>query len=110
EYMNFKFSDMNTKKKPLFIAFSSQKGGVGKSTFTTLVASALKGDYITAQRCQNELLEVTDLLFAEGNPVGVKSALSTIGIIKNVLRLPLVKSTVELDAKIAAHIKKYNLQ
>ncbi|MEG2759572.1 MAG: dihydrodipicolinate synthase family protein, partial [Rikenellaceae bacterium] len=78
--------------------------------FTTLVASALKGDYITAQRCQNELLEVTDLLFAEGNPVGVKSALSTIGIIKNVLRLPLVKSTVELDAKIAAHIKKYNLQ
>src|SRR5690606_36735504 len=32
---------MNTKKKPLFIAFSSQKGGVGKSTFTTLVASTL---------------------------------------------------------------------
>ena len=32
---------MNTKKKPLFIAFSSQKGGVGKSTFTTLLASVL---------------------------------------------------------------------
>lgn len=32
---------METKKKPLFIAFSSQKGGVGKSTFTTLVASTL---------------------------------------------------------------------
>lgn len=32
---------MNTKKKPLFIAFSSQKGGVGKSTFTTLVASTM---------------------------------------------------------------------
>ncbi|MFB9080198.1 ParA family protein [Flavobacterium procerum] len=28
-------------KKPLFIAFSSQKGGVGKSTFTTLVASVM---------------------------------------------------------------------
>ena len=32
---------METKKKPLFIAFSSQKGGVGKSTFTALVASTL---------------------------------------------------------------------
>jgi cellulose biosynthesis protein BcsQ len=32
---------MNTKKIPLFIAFSSQKGGVGKSTFTTLVASVM---------------------------------------------------------------------
>ena len=32
---------MDTKKKPLFIAFSSQKGGVGKSTFTTLVASTM---------------------------------------------------------------------
>src|SRR5690606_31093749 len=32
---------MDTKKKPLFIAFSSQKGGIGKSTFTTLAASTL---------------------------------------------------------------------
>lgn len=32
---------MKTKKHPLFIAFSSQKGGVGKSTFTTLLASIL---------------------------------------------------------------------
>ena len=32
---------MSTKHKPVFIAFSSQKGGVGKSTFTTLAASIL---------------------------------------------------------------------
>ena len=32
---------MNTKHKTVFIAFSSQKGGVGKSTFTTLVASTM---------------------------------------------------------------------
>lgn len=32
---------MNAKNKTVFIAFSSQKGGVGKSTFTTLVASTL---------------------------------------------------------------------
>lgn len=32
---------MNKNKKPLLIAFSTQKGGVGKSTFTTLVASIM---------------------------------------------------------------------
>jgi cellulose biosynthesis protein BcsQ len=30
-----------TKQNPLFIAFSTQKGGVGKSTFTALAASTL---------------------------------------------------------------------
>ena len=29
------------KKKPVFIAFSTQKGGVGKTTFTVLTASCL---------------------------------------------------------------------
>ncbi|SIR48791.1 MULTISPECIES: ParA family protein [unclassified Chryseobacterium] len=32
---------MKTKKQPTIIAFSTQKGGVGKSTFTTLMASLL---------------------------------------------------------------------
>lgn len=32
---------MTTKKQPTIIAFSTQKGGVGKSTFTTLIASIL---------------------------------------------------------------------
>lgn len=32
---------MKTRHKTTFIAFSSQKGGVGKSTFTTLTASVM---------------------------------------------------------------------
>ena len=32
---------MSTKHKTVFVAFSSQKGGVGKSTFTALVASIM---------------------------------------------------------------------
>lgn len=32
---------METTHKPLFVAFSTQKGGVGKSTFTVLLASIL---------------------------------------------------------------------
>lgn len=42
------------KKEPLFIAFSTQKGGVGKSTFTVLVASYLhylKGLNVAVMDC-----------------------------------------------------------
>ena len=34
-----------------------------------------------------------DLLFRDGNPAGVKSILSCMGYIENVLRLPLVPTT-----------------
>lgn len=88
----------------------SVSGNAFPKKFSTLITSALKGDYITAQRYQMELLEVTDLLFEEGNPVGVKSALATFGIINNVIRLPLVKSSEELDRKIAKQIQKFNLR
>ncbi|MFR9597371.1 MAG: AAA family ATPase [Rikenellaceae bacterium] len=36
-----KFKSLMEKKKPIRIAFSTQKGGVGKTTFTVLVASYL---------------------------------------------------------------------
>ena len=40
------------------------------------------------------------LLFAEGNPVGIKAVLAQKGIIQNYLRLPLVPSSAELNAQI----------
>ena len=40
------------------------------------------------------------LLFAEGNPVGIKAVLAQKGIIQNYLRLPLVPSSTELNAQI----------
>ena len=35
-------------------------------------------------------MEMIELLFVDGNPAGVKSVLSAMGLIENVLRLPLV--------------------
>ena len=71
--------------------------------------AALDMDVIKAREIQKSLLEVTDLLFAEGNPVGVKAALCHKGIIRNNLRLPLVASTECLDNKISEQIKIWNL-
>ena len=51
---------------------------------------------------QAKYAEMVHLLFAEGNPVGIKAVLAQKGIIQNYLRLPLVPASKELQAKIAA--------
>lgn len=44
--------------------------------------------------------EMVKLLFAEGNPVGIKAVLAQKGIIQNHLRLPLVPASEELKERI----------
>lgn len=44
--------------------------------------------------------EMVKLLFAEGNPVGIKAVLAQKGIIQNYLRLPLVPASKELKERI----------
>ncbi len=49
---------------------------------------------------QAKYAEIIKLLFAEGNPVGIKAVLAQKGLITNSLRLPLVPASQELQAKI----------
>ena len=49
---------------------------------------------------QAKYARMVKLLFAEGNPVGIKAVLAQKGIIQNYLRLPLVPSSKELEEKI----------
>ncbi len=58
--------------------------------FSALVNSALKGDLETARREHLRLIEVVELLFAEGNPGGIKNVLRVLGICGDHMRLPLV--------------------
>ncbi len=49
------------------------------------------------QAKQAQYAEMIRLLFAEGNPVGIKAVLAQKGIIQNHLRLPLVPASKELE-------------
>ena len=49
---------------------------------------------------QARYAEMIKLLFAEGNPVGIKAVLAQKGLIQNYLRLPLVPASKELQANI----------
>jgi len=74
--------------------------------FTAMVNAALRNDYETARKFHYELLPVTKMFFAEGNPGGVKVALEARKILKNILRLPLVPVSEQLKNDIIAETKK----
>ncbi len=57
--------------------------------FSEMVKLAQQHNFIEATKIHLELIEVIDALFVEGNPGGVKAALSILGVIENSLRLPL---------------------
>lgn len=58
--------------------------------FTQLVQASLAHDITTAQKLHYKLLDGIDLLFAEGNPAGVKCVMSHMGLCENEFRLPVV--------------------
>lgn len=58
--------------------------------FGRMVRLALRGDLQGAREIHYRFVEMNEVLFADGNPAGVKSVLSSMGMIENVLRLPLV--------------------
>ncbi|HSC52399.1 MAG TPA: 4-hydroxy-tetrahydrodipicolinate synthase [Phnomibacter sp.] len=58
--------------------------------FCQLVHWSLEGKFAEARPLQNKLLEIMDMCFVENNPAGVKAFLSELGIIQNIVRLPLV--------------------
>ena len=70
---------------------------------------AKAGDFDRAEQEFTHLAEAVKLLFAEGNPVGVKCALSVMGIIGDRMRLPLVAGSDALRESFRKVIAAYDL-
>lgn len=64
--------------------------------FKSIVAEALLGDFKASRQQAFELLEINSLMYAEGNPTGLKELLAQIGICSNIVRLPLVPASANL--------------
>ncbi len=75
----------------------------------SMVHFALGGEMALASELSLELWEATDLLFAEGNPVGAKAALELKGIMTSTVRLPLVEATDSLKDRLKTQIDRYGL-
>ncbi len=69
--------------------------------FSDMVRTMLKGGKRAAAVEQHyQLLDVINALFADGNPAGIKALLEHLGVVKNNLRLPMVKVNRALNAEL----------
>lgn len=75
--------------------------------FSQMVKFALAANYSKAIEINFSLLEFMDAIFEDGNPAGIKSAMSTMGLIKHNLRLPLVKVNVQTANRIKQFVEEY---
>ncbi len=78
--------------------------------FSKMVRLGLNGDFPSALTIHHKFTELFKLLFVDGNPAGVKAMLNNMGLIENVLRLPLVPAKITTMGEIAAIIKELNIK
>jgi 4-hydroxy-tetrahydrodipicolinate synthase len=81
-------------------------GNAFPKQLSDMIRLSLKGDYAAAQPKHLSLIEITRMMFAEGNPAGVKAVLKHLGVCDDHVRLPLVKVSDELRKAIIAETNK----
>ena len=87
----------------------SVSGQAFPTVFSEMVLAALAGDMEKARHLHYKLFNITKMLFAEGNPGGVKAALSLQQICGETLRLPLWNISNSLRNQISEEIERQQL-
>lgn len=77
--------------------------------FSRMIRLEFNGEYGAAQKIHHKFTELYSLLFVDGNPAGVKALMCEMGLLKNVLRLPLVPTRLTTRQKIAQVLKDLKL-
>ncbi|MES2704111.1 MAG: 4-hydroxy-tetrahydrodipicolinate synthase [Bacteroidota bacterium] len=72
---------------------------------TDMINMAIVGKFDKARKVLYKILPGIDLLFAEGNPAGVKCVLKHMDMCENVLRLPIVPVSAPTGKEIAQFVK-----
>lgn len=73
--------------------------------FSRMIRLEFNGEYEPARKIHHMFTELYSLLFVDGNPAGCKALLNDMGMIENVLRLPLVPTTITTKQKMAGLLK-----
>lgn len=74
--------------------------------FSDMIRLCLNGDYKAAQKPHVQTIDFTRLIFVEGSPAGIKTALKHLNICGNTLRLPLVQVSDATAQRIAEETQK----
>ena len=74
--------------------------------FSRMMHAMKEGRLEEALRLHYAMLRMNQLIFADGNPAGIKCLMSHMGLCENVLRLPLVKANEKVEADIIEEWKQ----
>lgn len=74
--------------------------------FSRMIRLEFNGEYDAARIIHHQFTELYKLLFVDGNPAGCKALLNDMGMIENVLRLPLVPTRIETKQKMNDILKR----
>ena len=77
--------------------------------FSKMIRLEFKGEYEAARKIHHRFTDLFSLLFVDGNPAGVKCVLSEMGMIKNILRLPLVPTRITTMQRISDILKELKI-
>ena len=80
------------------------------AAFSQMVKLGLEGKAKEAYQFHYKIAPSIDLIFAEGNPVGIKSLLEKKGICSKNVRLPLVNASEVLQAKIGDFVNDFHAE
>jgi len=75
--------------------------------FSEMVRQALAGNIAQAQKLHYKTFEITEQLFADGNPGGVKIALELLKVCGSNVRLPLVKPNEKVQKRLKELVAAY---
>ncbi|MGB0431654.1 MAG: 4-hydroxy-tetrahydrodipicolinate synthase, partial [Bacteroidia bacterium] len=68
--------------------------------YSSMVKLALENKFDDARKLHYNMLDITNSIYDEGNPVGIKYLMSELNLCKNVVRLPLIAASDNLQDKI----------
>ncbi len=77
--------------------------------FSKMIRLEFKGEYDGARQIHHRFTNLFSLLFVDGNPAGVKAMLHEMGMIKNILRLPLVPTRISTLQKLSELMKELKI-
>jgi len=75
--------------------------------YSEMTRQALAGNIKEAQRLHYKLTDITEQLFADGNPAGIKAVLELMKICGSTLRLPLVNVNKNVQEALEKLVKGY---
>lgn len=89
---------------------------IGGSGIISVLANALPETFKTLCHATHEsqlkaafsIIKLNELMYQEGNPVGIKNLLKHLGICGDQVRLPMLRATESLSSKIKAELDRRN--